>query len=112
MSDKITHHEDLGYTVVSRPASEATNHVREFEVYVIWGRDDSGAFQWQGERQRPVALEDADLLVSGSIKWSGCSNWNPDVCIHFCGADHATRFSTLIQRMYAEAAAEIPAWNP
>jgi hypothetical protein len=57
----------------------------------------------------------ADVFLSGSIKWDGCSNWNfdaqQDCMLHFCGVKQASGIGRLMARMYDIAAAEIESFD-
>lgn len=48
-------------------------------------------------------FEKAELFLSGSIKWDGCSNWDfhdHDGMAHFCGKNDATGLGRLMDHLY------------
>jgi hypothetical protein len=64
--------------------------------------------------------EEAQVYLSGSIKWDGCSNLYFDeqdsiegtkCSLHFCGKQEAMNVGVLMGRLYDLAAKIIPAWS-
>ena len=58
--------------------------------------------------------DEAQVFLSGSIKWDGCSNLRFDeqdhVMLHFCSRDEAVAVGTLLGRLYDMAKELIPNW--
>ena len=60
-------------------------------------------------------VEEAQVYLSGSIKWDGCSNLHfgeqKRCSLHFCGKQEAMNVGVLMGRLYDLAAKIIPAWS-
>lgn len=98
---------------------KAESHSAEFVVYEIVAHDgddgtacfevaDGSGDEWTDD------LEEAEVFLSGFIKWDGCSNWDfkTDACMkHFCGRDDANGLGRLMDRMYALAEEHMPRYN-
>ncbi len=53
--------------------------------------------------------EEADEpMVSGSVKWDGCSNWNTEECLHFCCRNQAKDLGDILAACYDWAAELMP----
>lgn len=59
--------------------------------------------------------DDAQVFLSGSIKWDGCANLTFDeqetAALHFCGRSDAQRVGKLLDRLYDLAGELIPKWD-
>jgi hypothetical protein len=60
-------------------------------------------------------LSEAQVFLSGSIKWDGCSNMNFDAqencMLHFCGRSDAAKVGKLLDRLYDLADEHIPIYD-
>lgn len=60
---------------------------------------------------------DADIFLSGNIKFDGCSNWDfedlskHDTALHFCGARHVAELGRLFAHLHEIAAERIPGFD-
>lgn len=58
---------------------------------------------------------EADIFLSGAIKWDGCSDWKfdgQDNCLlHFCSMESATSIGRLMEHMYRIATERIPKFD-
>ena len=95
-------------------------HAIDFTVIECIGKTLKGkpCFQLRDTDCSPVFTEDesqAEIFLSGSIKWDGCSNltWFPDDdgYHHFCGRKDNLRMAILINRLYAICTKFMPAWD-
>jgi putative heme iron utilization protein len=108
---------DILFTVLA----QADDHICDFNVFEIsnafpdkdgtaWNR--AGANCWPNDTDN---LEDAELFLSGHVKWDACSNWNFDAqescMIHFCEKQQAENIGVVLGRLYDIAAELIPNWN-
>lgn len=50
---------------------------------------------------------DDEPIFTGFIRWDGCSNWNDEGCLHFCGGKEAAEFGALLAIMYDIAQSEM-----
>jgi hypothetical protein len=124
---------DIGYYC----AVEVHEHWLEVKVYqfYLWreydepewdgesplvpGEAPSGhAFDREDAKSTPCPVKrvsEAELFLSGSVKWDGCSNLRFDhqdnVMLHFCGRKEATSIGVLLGRLYDLAAAMVPAFD-
>lgn len=59
--------------------------------------------------------DEAQRVISGSIKWDGCSNItlfeDEQGFVHFCGKDGAAMYGKLLEEIYNIATAQIPRWD-
>lgn len=114
--------DDLGYHLVA----EAYQYRLELVVYPIYECYDangspsrtSAGGPWLIEKEfsgKPVADKDkADVILSGAVKWDGCSNWtfgSPEIMLHFCTRDELAGIGTLLVRLYDLAAEMVPHWG-
>lgn len=105
---------DLWYVVRLRP----NTHWMDVEVFDHCGYD-TASNQWSVTKVDAVCsadgtsnLDEAKPILTGSIKWDGCSNFQfPDDCYHWCGRKDAADFGKMIDRLYERAASMIKAWD-
>lgn len=106
--------EDIDYLCVV----EAHSNYADLKVYKVVGRGDDGPiFLKRGWNSSADIVDDlalAQVYLSGSIKWDGCSNLRfdeqDDTMLHFCGKQAAVDTGTLLGRLYDMAAEIIPTW--
>lgn len=89
----------------------------EFKAYKVIGWDTkTGAAVFEkaddpccGPTESPC---EAEVFLSGSVKWDGCSNWRfdsqDDVMIHFCSVGQAENVGKLFRWLYEIAADIMP----
>lgn len=92
-----------------------------FEVRPVTGIEDSpdkGAILYeaadQSEDNDTKDPEGAVLLINGSVKWDGCSDWSIDTTtcmLHFCGMNGVRAFSAVFERMYQITQREMPKFD-
>lgn len=96
---------DLGYVVRFEWKDESNVYWVDFELYdnLEYGEGPI-VFQRRGAPARPdpvSSIEEAQVLVSGNVKWDGCSNWNfVDDCFHFCDGEAIVRFGKALREVY------------
>ncbi len=111
--------EDIGYFCETEPCPEAPDHVLDFKVYEILWKEPDGTFAFDREGSigsDPVlTTSEAQVYLSGGIKWDGCSNMHFDeqdrVMLHFFSKREAMNTGVLLGRLYDLAAKLIPAWS-
>lgn len=122
MNQQTIHLNDINFTVVAKPDS---HHV-DFDVYDIQARtqDSSGEFtipEWPriGSTYSPDtvdSLDRAEIYLSGTIKWDGCSNWDFDgsggCALHFCTRDDLMRISMVMVYCWDWMEELCPSWSP
>lgn len=106
---------DVGdYEIV---VTERHSHWIGFNVYRVLGKTESGTrmYNRDGYQSSPDPVEDraaAQVALSGSVKWDGCSNIIiDDEPLHFCGRSDVKEFSTLLSAIYDLAAELIPSYE-
>ncbi len=84
---KISLTEAHGFTILATHYEYRTR----FEVYKIAGTQDDGTLLYdrKGATSWPdpvETLDEAQMFLSGDVKWDGCSNWvfEEPPMIHFC----------------------------
>jgi hypothetical protein len=93
------------------------SHWLGFKIYKILGKTESGvkAYNRNGYESSPDLVEDrasAQVMLSGSIKWDGCSDLTiDDEPLHFCGRQHMEEFTALLSAIYDLAAELIPSYE-
>ncbi len=72
----------------------ASEHVLDFELWEECSHDDR-------------------RLLTGFLKWDGCSNWatDPACMYHFCGPENADELAADFRKLYADYGKLIPAWD-
>lgn len=96
-------------------------HYAEFTVYtVLWlSEEDRPIFQKKDAMTSPeptTDLSQAEVYLSGSVKWDGCSNLtfgdDSNYALHFCGKKEAIENTgNLIANVYDLAKDIIPTWD-
>jgi hypothetical protein len=108
--------EDIGYACRMTLDSDVSV-IADFKVVAIGGHEaDSSAPLYpvpDQHRFEPTPnFAEAEILLSGSVKWDGCSNMNFDeqdrVMLHFCSKTDAANIGVLMTRLYEWAAEIIP----
>lgn len=99
---------DVGdYEIV---VTEMRSHWLGFKVYRVLGKTENGVkvYNRDGYQSSPDPVEDrttAQVFLSGSIKWDGCSDITiDDEPLHFCGRADMEEFSALLSAVYDLAA--------
>lgn len=65
-----------------------------------------GAEVGDGDALTPIFDADDKPLMTGYVKWDGCSNWDTgDGAIHFCTRDGAQKLGLAMERCWDIAAA-------
>lgn len=125
MTDEITpvrhirHDKALRFTVVAY----AYEHYVEYFIYDIVGFEDDNADKplWQraGSHTSPdcvETLDQAEVYLSGSIKWDGCSNWKfdeQDRCmLHACDREGLLRYGLVMALCWDWMDEICPRWCP
>lgn len=110
---KITR--DVGdYEIV---VTEKQSHWIGFKVYRVIGKTASGArlYNRDGYQTSPDPVEDrnaAQVMLSGSIKWDGCSDMTvDDEPLHFCSRSYMEEFQCVLSAIYDLAAEVIPSYE-
>ena len=78
--------------------------------HVSGGSDLSGAWLYNGVDGSVSDFDKAEVFLSGSIKWDGCSNWDfhTDECMkHFCGRAQAVGIGALMDHLYQIASERV-----
>lgn len=106
---------DVGdYEIV---VTEKHSHWLGFNVYQVISKTASGVrvYNRDGYESSPDPVEDraaAQIMLSGSIKWDGCSNLTiEDEPLHFCGRSSMEEFTALLLAIYSLAAELIPSYE-
>jgi hypothetical protein len=50
-------------------------------------------------------------ILTGSVKWDGCSNWNSDACLHFCEREQFVHLSKLMELCFDFTAKNLPTFD-
>lgn len=59
-------------------------------------------------------IEEAEVTVTGFVKWDGCSNWDfktSECMMHFCEREQMVQLGELLGRLYDMTAELCPHWN-
>jgi len=106
---------DVGdYEIV---VTEQRSHWLGFKVYKVLGKDENGtrAYNREGYTSSPDFVDDraaAQVMLSGSIKWDGCSDITiDDEPLHFCGRSDMQEFADLLLAIYGVASDLIPSYE-
>lgn len=106
---------DVGdYEIV---VTEKRSHWLGFKVYRVIGRTESGTriYNRDGYQSSPDPVENrstAQVMLSGSIKWDGCSDLTvEDEPLHFCGRSDMGEFAKALSAIYDLAAELIPSYE-
>lgn len=96
---------------------EQRSHWIGFKVYRVLGKTESGVrmYNRDGYETSPDPVEDreaAQVMLSGSIKWDGCSDMTiEDEPLHFCGRSDMEEFALLLSAIYDLASELIPSYE-
>lgn len=101
-SRSLVHFKDIAYAAVVRLEEEYRLAVY-FDIYEIAGETSDGVMLY-GENAVDH-VEDAEIYLSGSVKWDGCSNWNFDeqdrgTMLHACSRRHLTNMGEVMARCW------------
>lgn len=97
--------------------TQKPSHWLGFNVYRVIGRLENGTrvYNRDGYKSSPDPVEDraeAQVFMSGSIKWDGCSDITiDDEPLHFCGRSSMEEFTALLPAIYDLAAELIPSYE-
>lgn len=97
--------------------TEKRSHWVGFKVYRVLGKTENGArvYNRDGYTSSPDPVEDraaAQVAISGSIKWDGCSDITiDDEPLHFCGRSNMEEFAAVLSAIYDLAAELIPSYE-
>lgn len=97
--------------------TERRSHWIDFKVYRVLGKTEDGTrmYNRDGYQSSPDPVEDralAQVALSGSIKWDGCSDITiDDEPLHFCGRVDVVEFAALLSAIYDLAAELIPSYE-
>ena len=107
----IRYWSDINFTVVHIPDEYSQKTMEydpvsaDFNVYRMEGRDENDApLYWRAGAISSLDdtkdWKEADKFLEVTIKWDGCSHWNPAEYWHMCGKGDAIETSTLFIRLY------------
>ena len=108
---KVIHNRNLCFSIIAEYDKEKPYYV-EFKILEIVAQNISPPvlnlenLMWhkEGSSCHPDPtdnINDAELYLSGSIKWDGCSNWMfENSPYHFCGRDSAINIGKLLENLY------------
>jgi hypothetical protein len=106
---------DLGYYLIME---EGDNECfADFKVYKIVD-DKELVFQnkYEDVSFPTTKVEDAEVFVSGSLRWDGCCNFNfdcqDDCMIHTCEREELLNIGVLLSRIWDLGREVISGWNP
>lgn len=104
---------DIGHTAVAVPCPGSEDHVVDVRIFTIVSTSPPAEFAKDGLNFPSTPdIDSADVYLSGSIKWDGCSNWHfdaqDDAMLHFCSRKEAGDIGELLRRLYDLAAEIIP----
>jgi len=116
MTEEIKHWNGIDFAVWM--IRENDNPYVNFKAYEIvgYGVNPSTILyhleNYTGSGDETETLDKAQVYLSGSIKWDGCSNMQFDeqenVMLHFCGKHNIEKLGTLLSRLYELAAEMMP----
>lgn len=108
------HFKDLDFTVVATPYS----HWVEYAIYDIEGYtsiDNMPLWHKADSEEYPDCVEslsEAEVYISGSVKWDGCSNWNIDEnergMLHGCSRQDIQRIGDIMAQCWDWTSQLIP----
>lgn len=98
------------------PTAELIRDVGDYEIVVTERRSHwLGMYNRDGYQSSPDPVEDrnaAQVALSGSIKWDGCSDVSiDDEPLHFCGRSDMEKFGRLLAAIYDLASEFIPSYE-
>lgn len=114
----VEHLREMGFTVKSM----VHNGYVEFWIYNIVGERESttGGLAWDRKGDstgmNPAEnLEDAQVFLSGSVKWDNCSNWSFDMMesglMHSCDRRGLQRVGDVMAYCWDYASKHCPGWD-
>lgn len=115
LSTHVRHDRELWLSI----AAQVYSHRVEFQIYVITsfeGRVEDGAPSWEAVDEagnETENLEAATKLLSGHVKWDGCSNWNFDyqetgMMYHGCSRQNIQRIGDVMGQCWDWTAELLP----
>ncbi len=119
---QVQYYEDIGFLAIlddpmkDEHTGEEYDHVAGFKVYQVYKSGGSLVVDKANSQCTPnptEKLEEAEVFLSGSVKWDGCSNFNlgEGGYYHFCSKQEAIDIGVLLGRLYDWAAKLIPNWD-
>lgn len=117
----IKHFNDLGYSIVADPKS----HYVEYVILKHDGYDTDNRgnittpfFHKKGSGMYPDIVEDisnAEIAISGSVKWDGCSNWDFSSeemnMFHGCSREDLINIGLILGEAWVWTRELIDNWN-
>lgn len=102
--ENLVHFQDIGFSVVH----EARTALVDFYAYQIVGNAEDGSYLYQRKGSDcldPVAdIEEAEVFVSGAVRWDGCSDWRFDeqdrCALHACSYQELLDWGELLGRCH------------
>lgn len=85
---------------------ERDSHWLGFKCYRVLGKTENGDRQYNrdGYQSSPDPVGDramAQVILSGSVKWDGCSDISiDDDPLHFCGREDVEEFAAILTALY------------
>lgn len=75
-----------------------------FEARGVQGYDENGPIWW---KDGASTLDDADVFVSGDVRWDGCTNYETDrdCMAHACSRESLVALGVLLGRIFDQSAA-------
>lgn len=115
MIREFTAWQDISYAAeATRKDGDLHVDVKAWKVAVF--NDDGSLLLDTDGRGHTASLDEAEVVVTGYIRWDGCSNFyfgeEGGLMLHFCGVKQAIQVGTLLERLYEMAAELIPEHEP
>lgn len=111
LSTHVRHDRELWMTI----AAQVYSYRVEFQVYVITSFDgcgEDGAPSWEAvyaAGQDTDILADATTLLTGHVKWDGCSNWDfGQETYHGCSRQNIQRIGDVMGKCWDWTAELLP----
>lgn len=110
----LYHCEDLGYSILARPQG----HYVDYTVYEHAGRESVAGslifYSEEDENEFVDNVENAQVYISGSVKWDGCSNWDfielseRKTMIHGCSREDLSNIGEVLAACWDLTALHCP----
>lgn len=101
----VKHFTNLNFTIAAKPQE----YIVEYEIFDHDGITDNGEplFHKRGSISSPdtvESIEEAEVYLSGYVKWDGCSNWyfneQDRVMLHGCCRDDILRYGLIMAECF------------
>jgi hypothetical protein len=107
----IKQFKNLDFVAIAEPGEYGV----DYKVYdVVTWTDEDALYRKDDEFIGDIG--DADLYLSGCVKWDGCSNWYFDeqdrVMLHGCSREDLTRLGEVMAQCWDWTAELCPNWMP